>query len=235
MTVSVVIPAFNEEKSISATLESLAKQQTDLSFEVIVVDNASTDRTAEVANSFADRLSIRVISESRKGRGQARTTGFAAAQGEIIFSTDADTWLPSDWLQVMTEPFVDSSVVAVTSVPKITDAGPLTNWVYNNFGATYFYFHQLMSNSHPLVGFSFAVRREAYNASGGFNPQLLSEEDVDLGLRVGKVGKIVLVRSTNVITSGRRWKRGLLWGGLQYALTTLGRLLGRPRDLSDVR
>jgi glycosyltransferase involved in cell wall biosynthesis len=83
---SIVIPAYNEECSIAACLQSLARQQTDVQYEVLLVDNNSTDATVETAQAAAIGLDFHVVREPRQGRGAARGTGFNVACGDIIFS-----------------------------------------------------------------------------------------------------------------------------------------------------
>ena len=95
MFVSVVIPAYNEEECLGDCLRALRRQTFPAEqFEVIVVDNASSDATAAVAR----RLGARVVTEPRKGVSRARQAGFEAARGQVIASTDADTRVPPDWL-----------------------------------------------------------------------------------------------------------------------------------------
>src|SRR3989344_4845448 len=86
--ISIVIIAYNEKKDIASCLMAMSKQTYREPFEVIVVDNASTDHTPEIAQSFVERLPLRVIREEHKGRGAARARGFGEAKGEIILSTD---------------------------------------------------------------------------------------------------------------------------------------------------
>lgn len=235
MKISIIVPAYNEEKVISQTLHALSQLDVEGEWEVILVDNASTDRTKEIAETFLKKMPLKIITENRKGRGRARATGFAHATGEILFSTDADTIPPADWVEKMLAPFSDPKVVASISAPIIHDAGPLTNWLYNLFGPIYFRVHKLLFGFNPLVGFSSAVRREAYIKSGGFNSELTAEEDVDLGLRIAKYGSIAFVSDARVVTSGRRWKRGAIAGVVPYIATTLARLMGKRPDLRDVR
>ncbi|HEY5667999.1 MAG TPA: glycosyltransferase family A protein, partial [Candidatus Saccharimonadales bacterium] len=94
-SVSIVIPAYNEERHLRACLQAIAKQ-TIQPLEVIVVDNNSTDRTAQVAREFPF---VRVVSEHRQGRVFARNAGFGAAKGEILGRIDADIILPSTWVE----------------------------------------------------------------------------------------------------------------------------------------
>lgn len=236
--VSVVIPAYNEEKYLPATLESLVGQQTQQDFEVIVVDNASTDRTSEIAKSFASRLKhLRVVLEKEKGRGRARVTGFSQAKGDIILCTDADTVLPPQWIDAMTKPFEDASVMAASSAAVILDFDAFTNWIYNIGDLLYMWSYRVFLGYNTIVGFSLAVRREAYEKSGGFRADLKAQEDVEFGMRLHKQGKIVFLPQVKVIVSGRRFKDGILNGILQYIKTTYDFFVLKKSsiDLEDVR
>src|SRR5688500_17107775 len=90
---SVVIPVYNEADSLDLCLSAIAAQTTQ-PFEVIVVDNNSTDTTAEIAASYPF---VRLVYESRQGVVHARNTGFNLAQGDIIARIDADTVIESGW------------------------------------------------------------------------------------------------------------------------------------------
>ena len=91
---SVVVPAFDEEAYLPATLASLARQHVPGGFEVLVVDNASTDGTA----ALAARHGARVVREETPGVCAARQRGTEEARGAIVVSTDADTVHPDGWL-----------------------------------------------------------------------------------------------------------------------------------------
>jgi glycosyltransferase involved in cell wall biosynthesis len=103
LTVSLVIPAFNESRRIRACLESVASQ-TVMPDEVIVVDNGSTDDTATIAASFPF---VSVIREHRQGVTYARTAGFDAAVSDIIGRTDTDSRLAPDWVERVLQDFAD--------------------------------------------------------------------------------------------------------------------------------
>src|SRR5579885_2506952 len=95
LRISLVIPAHNEESHLAACLDAVAAQ-TVRPFEVIVVDNNSSDATAEVARSYSF---VRVVREPRQGLAFARDAGFDAARGELIGRIDADTLLPPNWVE----------------------------------------------------------------------------------------------------------------------------------------
>ncbi|MCZ0914461.1 glycosyltransferase family 2 protein [Gordonia amicalis] len=97
--ISVVVPAYNEEATIATCLDHLLNQ-TRPPEEILVVDNASTDRTPEIVREYAARYpTIRVVDESTPGIYSARRAGFDAARGDIIARTDADTFVSRTWCE----------------------------------------------------------------------------------------------------------------------------------------
>ena len=109
--VSVVIPAYNEEESIVQTLSSLSDNKTDRRVEIIVVDNNSKDRTAELIKACG----VRYVSETTQGITPARNRGLAEAKGKYILNADADSVSPTDWIDEMVKPLdKPNSEVALT-------------------------------------------------------------------------------------------------------------------------
>lgn len=218
--ISVIIPAYNEQKNIGKCLTALCKQTTKRPFEVIVVDNNSTDRTAAVAKKFEKRLRLRVIREKKKGRGAARATGFAHAKGDILFSTDADTIVPPDWIEAYARILQrQKNVIAVTGLPQIDDCTSFQNTMFNLTIPFILQTNVLTIGNPGLSGFSFAIRRRIYEEAGGFNPNTDAYEDLDLANRVSRLGTIVLDKRHPVTCSGRRFKHGLLRGWMEYTQT----------------
>lgn len=95
LTLSIIIPAYNEEHHLKACLDAIAAQ-TVAPDEVIVVDNNSTDETTTIAKSYEN---VRVIKELKQGRANARTAGFDAARSQILGRIDADTVIGIDWVE----------------------------------------------------------------------------------------------------------------------------------------
>lgn len=112
MKISIVIPVYNEALALGSCLAAIARQ-TQAPYEVIVVDNNSTDGTAAVAASYDF---VRVIHEPRQGVVYARTTGFEAAGGEIIARIDADTMVPENWLEQIAHVFAEPTTDAISGV-----------------------------------------------------------------------------------------------------------------------
>jgi len=126
--------------------------------------------------------------QARQGRGSARRAGFDVAAGQIVFSADADTIYPARWLRSLLDPLANGEVVAATSTARIDDLSGWRNSVFNITQPVAMWCYRLALGHHCLSGFSFAIRREVYRASGGFDPELNAEEDADLSRRVARLG-----------------------------------------------
>ncbi len=186
MSVSVVIPALNEEEFIEDTLKSL-KAQTKPPAEIIIMDNGSTDRTVEIAKRYADR----VIIVPDVSIVQLRQKGAEEARNPIIVSTDADTTFPPDWLKTLKGHFSDPSVVAVGGsisplVPGITE-----NLYTRGLNAS--------ASTGLFLGANMAFRRQAFLDAGGYI-KVRRAEDWALATRLRTQGRLVFEPMAFVIT-----------------------------------
>lgn len=216
---SVVIPAYNEEGTIAACLDSLVHQQTKQRFEVIIVDNNSTDKTAKISERYKNKLTLRIIAEKQKGRGPARAAGFTKASGDIICSTDADTQVPANWIDTLVSCFTKPNIVAVTGTMKISDCNTFINTQVNLGQPLVMKLYRLLFGHYWLSGFNFAIRKDTYKKSGGFNTKINGQEDIELSRFVSKLGLIAYTEQIPVLASGRRFKKGVIAGTFQYVLT----------------
>lgn len=124
--VTVVVPAYNEEKAIGKTVEALLSLSYD-NKEIIVVDDGSTDRTLEVARSYAEGGLVKVVTKLNGGKWDALNTGIKAAKGEFIVCIDADTLLDRNAVQHLVKHFKESQVAAVAGNVKVGNrSGMLT-------------------------------------------------------------------------------------------------------------
>lgn len=203
----MVIPAKNDAAMLERCLASLATQ-TVTPVEVVVVDNASTDATAEVARSWG----ARVIGESRPGITAAASTGYDAAVGDIIARCDADSRLDADWLERIQDTFDRRpEVIAVTGRGEFYDLGPVANWFADVFYMrAYFLMAGGATANTPLFGSNFAMRRETWAAVSPSvprdNPAL--HDDFDLTFRLDPAASVLYDSHLVVGISGRPFSSG---------------------------
>ena len=213
---SVVVPAHNEAATLPATLAALARQDYPGRYEVVVVDNASTDDTAAVAA----RWGARVVREPQLGVCAARQAGTLAARGAVVVSTDADTVQPTGWLRRI-EAQLGDDVVAVAGPCRYLDAP----WWARVFPPLWFaaiaVVHRLTGRVLYLTATNVAFRREGFP---GYDTSLTQGGDeVDLLRRLRGWGAVVWDGHNPVLTSSRRMDQGLLHTllvsyGYHYAL-----------------
>lgn len=233
IAVSIIIPARNEEGFIAESVQSALAQ--DFSgFEVIVVDNGSTDATADIATA----LGARVVSEPVPGLPRAREAGRRAARGDLLIYIDADSRIPPDYLARMVHLFTSQPTVMAASNPfTFYDGTPMTNaWLVVNFGL-YRIFHALHMSDF-IYGGNFAVRRGAMADIGGFDTRIeFYGEDTDLAKRIGKVGQIAFVTDLCGATSARRYLRLGFWKtlGLYFANYVSVLVLNQPFAWPKIR
>lgn len=235
MKISFVIPAWNEEKFIKDCIESVLRETKDspVAIEVIVVNNASTDKTEEIAGSFPG---IRVVDEPKKGLPSARQAGFLASDGDIIANIDADTILPAGWLREVIRNFnKDDSLVAITGPFIYYDLSKfkriLVRVFYYLTYLTHMINHRILGTGAVLQGGNFVLRRSALEKIGGFDESIkFLGEDADIACRIQKVGRVKFSFRLNIYASGRRLlKEGMLITAWRYVVNYFWILgSGRP-------
>jgi glycosyltransferase involved in cell wall biosynthesis len=239
-TLTVVVPAFNEETYLPVCLEHIvaeAGRRPPGSVEMIVVDNASTDGTGDVARGFPG---VRVVHEPAKGLTKARQRGFVEARGEVVAYVDADTQMPAGWLGKVADEFAGDDKVVCVSGPYVyydqPAFGRMLVWLFWRLLAIPTY----LFTGYMAVGGNFAVRRTAVEAIGGFDTTIaFYGEDTDIARRLHQVGKVRFLLPLYMLTSGRRFEaEGLVATAGRYVLNFFSEVfLGRPltRAYTDIR
>lgn len=157
--VSIVIPAYNEERYLAACLQAI-EQQTIAPFEVIVVDNNSSDATADVARQFSF---VTVIHEPKQGVMHARNAGFDAAKGDVIGRIDVDTILSPTWVATVQQVFADPTVDAASGSIGFYDV-PFRQFFgrLDRFFRNYLAVNLARRNELFLFGGNMAIRRTVW-------------------------------------------------------------------------
>jgi len=186
--ISVIIPAYNAEKLIRRCLDSLTHQSVDSDrYEVIVVDDGSTDATTEIV---ASHPAVRLLRQANAGPAAARNHGVREARGEIILLTDSDCRLTPTWIEAMTAPFQsDADVVGVKGRYLTVQAAPAARFVQLEYEHKYDKLKR-----HETIDFidtySAGFKREVFLEMGGYDEDfpVACAEDVELSYRMSKRG-----------------------------------------------
>lgn len=200
-TVSIVIPSFNEERFIKKTLSSIRGQsiieEYPQSFELIVVDNGSTDNTVDIAERYADK----VIIEDRKGKLNARNRGIKESSGNIIVAADADIYFPCFWLNTILEPFnniynpLNTNISGVSGSIHNPNIPGVPSFVYN----IAHYIDKKIIYRNNMSGANSAFWKHKFYEIGGFNEninqlnaeEMHQEEERDFGTKLTKLGNVI--------------------------------------------
>jgi glycosyltransferase involved in cell wall biosynthesis len=167
MKYSFIIPALNEEAIIGETIKSIKRQKG--SFEIIVVDNGSKDKTAEVARN----LGCKVVKEKKKGISPARNKGAKKAKGEYLCFIDADGKLTQNWLKKADAILKKKKVDAVVGLNIFSHENIIKRVWYNTyylFAYLGIYLSKLLFNRIIFEGNNLVIKKEFLLKIGGFNP-----------------------------------------------------------------
>lgn len=201
--ISVIVPAYNEELYLGKCLDSLVSQSLSRKeFEIIVIDNASTDGTVKVARNYP----VRLVFEKRKSVIFARQAGVNRSRGKIIVSADADTSYPPDWLfNIKTDFEKNPGLVAVVGWIYYTKTPTIFN-LFNAFNQEVNLFLQKYTGRFPIAyAANLAFRKSALEVIGGYPKHLTELGDQQYLLyRFFKLGKVIIDPKIRCFTSGRK-------------------------------
>lgn len=244
MVLSFVIPAFNEERYLADCIESILKQIEGLEeiTEIIVVNNASSDGTREVALNYSQ---VRLVDEPRKGLTFARQAGFLASRGSLIANVDADSRLTAGWVNRVLQAFEANPKLAALSGPLVyydltRSERLLVRIFYFAAWMTYAINRYILRVGSMVQGGNFVVSRPALENIGGFNLDItFYGEDTDIARRLNEVGEVLFTLDLKMLSSGRRLRHeGILTMAARYSVNYFWTtFLKRPytREHIDVR
>ncbi len=234
MKFSIVIPALNEAGWIGSTLTAvLAQEYTD--FEVIVVNNNSTDDTETIVQQFAEQHTrIKIINCPTRGVMNARNEGYKAASGDVIVQLDADTLPAPDWLAKAEQYLRLHRCVAVVGAYDYYDANPLFRygalWAQYVFLFLGNYYAQKRKFGALMIGGNSFITKRALDAAGGYDlSHTFYNDDLVVASAVSKIGSVDFYKDITVRSSARRYKQaGYFSLQKKYNKGTWAILLGRP-------
>lgn len=202
LRLSLVVPAYNEEKYLGGCLKSALANSAGNFFEIIVVNNNSTDGTQAVAETTPG---VKVVLETKQGLTSARQGGYRAATGDILAYVDADSLPPAGWAARVIREFSADPNLALLSGPYYYYDIP---W-WQKFLVRAWYFAALpvyWSTGYMATGGNFAIRKSVLDKMGGFDENIeFYGEDTDIARRAHRFGQVKFSLTFVMPTSGRRF------------------------------
>lgn len=233
--VSIIIPAYNEEKTLRACLESLLGS-TYFGFEVIVVDDGSTDGTRRSVEDLVDGDKVRYIWQTNGGKATALNRGAAQATGEIILYTDADSIFLPETIGQMVRWFAGPDIHAVCgNDTPLTVGSPLQKVlaVTTHIGTGFVRRALSVLRVLPIISGNLgAVRKSVFDEIGGFRQ--IWGEDLEFTFRLHKAGKRIifdpspLVRADCPAELGSLWRQRIRWARSYLKASVIHADLFRP-------
>jgi cellulose synthase/poly-beta-1,6-N-acetylglucosamine synthase-like glycosyltransferase/peptidoglycan/xylan/chitin deacetylase (PgdA/CDA1 family) len=235
-SVAVVVPAYNEAVGIDRAVRSLAASDYP-DFEVIVVDDGSTDRTAEIVEGLVLER-VRLLRKPNGGKASALNAGVAATEAPVIVMVDADTVFEPETLRRLVQPLGDPSVGAVSGNTKVGNRRRLLgHWQHIEYVTGFNLdrrMYEVLQCTPTVPGAIGAFRHDALVEVGGVSEQTLAE-DTDLTLAIGRTGRrVVYAEDARAWTEapstlGDLWRQRYRWsyGTMQAVWKHKGALLTR--------
>ena len=196
MKVSVIIPAFNSSSTISSCIESVLKQGFK-DFEIIVVNDGSTDETEKIVKKFSG---VRLLSQENRGPAAARNLGASKAKGEIVAFIDADCIASEDWLDEVVKTFEDKEVAGVQGSYKCNQKELIARFIQVEIENRYK--KMLKASKLDWIGsYSAAYMREVFLREAGYDEKFrkASGEDPELSFKLSKKGYKLVFNQNAVV------------------------------------
>jgi cellulose synthase/poly-beta-1,6-N-acetylglucosamine synthase-like glycosyltransferase len=236
-SISILVPAFNEEKVIRRAIETTFEANYPGNKEIVVIDDGSTDNTYQIAMEYADR-GVKVVHRPNGGKAVAINHGLRFSQGDIIIIVDADSMVGKNTLIELVQPLRDPDIAAVAGNIKVLNR---MNWITRCQALEYITSINIYRRALDVFGSVTVVpgalgayRREALEGSGEYDPDTLVE-DFDVTMKTLKTGKVVQASTKAIayteapqsvgqfIRQRLRWYRGnfqALWKHRDAAFNT---------------
>lgn len=193
----MIIPAYNAARTIDECLEALLDQSIPRSsYEIIVVDDGSTDNTAKIVQKYG---SVHLLSQPRGGPAAARNLGARFAKGEILLFTDADCVPVRAWIEEMTRPFADPGIAGVRGAFRTKQRELVARFVQIEYEDRYDRIHGQDEAIDFVDGYAAGYRRTVFDQVGGFDVNILGGEDIELSHRLARQGHKLVFASKAMV------------------------------------
>lgn len=183
--VTVIVPLYNYGHYVTAALDSVANQNCNFSYEIIIVNDGSTDNSQEIVENWLDthrHIPARLINTPNQGVAQARNTGAKASQSPYLCFLDADDMILPDFLQICVQALDHDRNLGIAYTRLQTDNGHVSQWLAGQFN----YQAQMQgANQIPTCN---VMRKAAWESAGGYRTRYSPAEDADLWLRITTFG-----------------------------------------------
>jgi len=224
---SIVIPVLNEEECLPQLLNDLVKQ-TSHDFEVIIADGGSTDQTISKTKIFADKMSLKILPQSKQNVSLQRNRGAKEATAPYLIFFDADVRIPSGFIKKLESQIKKQKGYFYTTALAVNKESQAQLVIIEFINFTLELFNSL---GKPFVpGFNIIIEKGLFQKLNGFDPTLKLAEDHDLVQRARKIGVILkIVKQPVLYASFRRPEKiGYLKLITQYTISSIYTLLGEP-------
>jgi glycosyltransferase involved in cell wall biosynthesis len=194
--ISIIIPCHNEDRYLRKCIESMLSQSYK-NWELIIIDDGSTDKSREIINSYKDERIIRIFNKQPLGPARARNLGIKRSIGEILFFTDADCYADENWLENGLDFFRKNRCLGVEGKLFYISKDYITSLS-----------DQLtvdLETRGQWMTANVAYEKTAFDKAGLFNEQIKFQEDRALALRIKKYGEILYCRNMIITHMEKKW------------------------------
>lgn len=207
MDISFIVPTYNEEKCIEDCLKAIKNQKTSHTYEIIVVDGHSTDKTVEIAKGYADKIVFSKV----KSVAVQRNMGAKSSRSKYFAFIDADTEVCMDYTEIVLS-HLENGYLGV-SLGFEFEKKKLKLLFAEKVANSYYHARSLLGKA-TLPGFNISISKNVFTELGGFRNIVL--EDVDISRTLNKVGSTKYITSKKVVTSARKLEKMGVLGTLRY-------------------
>jgi cellulose synthase/poly-beta-1,6-N-acetylglucosamine synthase-like glycosyltransferase len=221
-SLSVLVPAHNEERYIENCVNSILESDYQGEREIVVINDGSTDRTGDILKKFSGNKAVRVLKTNHLGKSRALNKAISLSKNEVIAGIDGDTDVGKESLKHLVRPLQDSKVAAVGGIVKIRNKRKPVSWFQNIEYLYSSFFNSLCDKINGNIftpGPISAFKRDRVEVLKGFRTDVFLE-DVDMSLRIVRSGYRVRISERAVVRTNvpesvsgwvrqrRRWMKG---------------------------